>query len=49
VDTEKLKAERQLKHIQKISGLGKKTRNGSDLVHLLTTNTRAKKALDKEA
>ena len=49
VDTEKLKADRQLKHIQKISGVGKKSRESTELIHVVTANTRAKKALDKEA
>ena len=49
VDTDKLQAERQLKHIEKITGLSKKKRKSSDLIKVMTANTRAKKALDKEA
>jgi len=49
VDTDKLQAERQRKHIEKITGLGKKKRKSSDLINVMTANTRAKKALDKEA
>jgi carbon-monoxide dehydrogenase iron sulfur subunit len=49
IDTEKLKIERQLRHIEKISGLKKKSRKKSEMVNILTANTRAKKALDKEA
>jgi carbon-monoxide dehydrogenase iron sulfur subunit len=49
VDTDKLQAERQRKHIEKITGLGKKKRKSSDLINVMTANTRAKTALDKEA
>ncbi|HMK54941.1 MAG TPA: 4Fe-4S dicluster domain-containing protein [Methanobacteriaceae archaeon] len=49
VDAEKLRADRQLKHIEKISGMSKRSRRGSELMHVVTANTRAKKALDKEA
>ena len=49
VDTDKLQAERQRKHIEKITGLNKKKRKSSDLINVMTANTRAKKALDKEA
>jgi len=49
VDTERLQAERQRKHIEKITGLGKKKRKSSELINVMTANTRAKKALDKEA
>ncbi|MEG3224123.1 MAG: ferredoxin [Methanobacteriales archaeon Met13] len=49
VNTEKLKAKRQLAHIQKISGTSKGSRRGAELIHIVTANTRAKKALDKEA
>ncbi len=48
VDTDKLQAEKQRKHIEKITGLGKKKKS-SDLINVMTANTRAKKALDKEA
>jgi carbon-monoxide dehydrogenase iron sulfur subunit len=49
VDTDKLQAERQRKHIEKITGLSKKNRKSSDLINVMTANTRARKALDKEA
>ncbi len=49
VDTDKLQAKRQLEHIKKISGVKKRSHRGSDLVQIVTANTRAKKALDKEA
>lgn len=49
VDTDKLQAQRQLKHIEKITTLGKKKRKSSDFIKVMTANTRAKKALDKEA
>ncbi len=49
VDTERLQAERQRKHIEKITSLGKKKRKSSELINVMTANTRAKKALDKEA
>mgnify|MGYP003194649497 FL=1 len=48
VDSAKLQAEKQRKHIEKIMGLGKKKKS-SDLINVMTANTRAKKALDKEA
>jgi carbon-monoxide dehydrogenase iron sulfur subunit len=49
VDTAKLQAERQRRHIEKITGLGKKSRKSSNLIHVMTANSRAKKAVDKEA
>lgn len=49
VDTAKLQAERQRRHIEKITGLGKKNRKNSDLINVMTASTRAKKAVDKEA
>jgi anaerobic carbon-monoxide dehydrogenase iron sulfur subunit len=49
VDTAKLQAERQRKHIEKITGLNKKKRKGTDLINVMTANTRVRKALDKEA
>ncbi len=49
VDTDKLQAERQLKHIAKITGLSNKKRKSSDLVKIITANTRARKSLEKEA
>ncbi len=49
VDTAKLQAERQRKHIEKITGLSKKKRKRSDLINVMTANTRVQKALDKEA
>jgi len=48
VDTAKLQAERQRRHIEKITGLGKKSRKSSDLINVMTASTRAKKAVDKE-
>ena len=48
VDTAKLQAERQRRHIEKITGLGKKSRKRSDLINVMTASTRAKKAADKE-
>jgi carbon-monoxide dehydrogenase iron sulfur subunit len=49
VDTAKLQAERQRRHIEKITGLGKKNRKSSDLINVMTASTRARKAVDKEA
>jgi anaerobic carbon-monoxide dehydrogenase iron sulfur subunit len=49
VDTDKLQAERQRRHIAKITGLDKKKRKSSDLISVMTANTRVQKALDKEA
>ncbi|HII84639.1 MAG TPA: 4Fe-4S dicluster domain-containing protein [Methanobacterium subterraneum] len=48
VDTAKLQAERQRRHIEKITGLGKKSRKSSDLINVMTASTRANKAVDKE-
>jgi len=48
VDTEKMKLEKQAKHIEKLTGLGKKTKKRSEFVNVLTSNTRAKKALNRE-
>jgi len=46
VDTEKMKLEKQIEHIKKVSELGKKTKKeGSDILDLLTAKTRAKDAL----
>ncbi len=45
VDTEKMKMDKQAKHIEKISGLNKKTKKKTGLVDILTHNTRAKDAL----
>jgi carbon-monoxide dehydrogenase iron sulfur subunit len=45
IDTEKLKLEKQAKHIAKLSGVGKKSKQGSDIIHVLTAKTRAKSAL----
>ncbi len=47
VDTEKLKFEKQMKHIGKLSGIGKREK-GSKFINVLTANTRAKKALHRE-
>jgi carbon-monoxide dehydrogenase iron sulfur subunit len=49
VDTDKLQAERQLKHIEKMTSLGNKKKKSSDLIKVMTANTRAKKSLEKEA
>jgi carbon-monoxide dehydrogenase iron sulfur subunit len=46
VDTEKMKLEKQIKHIGKLSGIGKRNK-GSEFINVLTANTRAKKALHK--
>jgi anaerobic carbon-monoxide dehydrogenase iron sulfur subunit len=46
VDTEKLKLEKQKEHIEKLTGLGKKKKH-SQFVNILTSNTRAKKALNR--
>ncbi len=45
VDAEKMKLEKQAKHIQKISGINKKSKKKSGLVDVLTHSTRAKDAL----
>ena len=47
VDAEKMKLEKQRKHIEKLTGIGKK-KKGSEFIHVLTANTRAKKALHRE-
>jgi anaerobic carbon-monoxide dehydrogenase iron sulfur subunit len=49
VDTVKLQAERQRKHIEKITGIGKKNRKNLDLINVMTARTRAQKAAEKEA
>ncbi len=49
VDTDKLQAERQRRHIAKITDLDKKKRKSSDLINVMTANTRVQKVLDKEA
>ncbi len=46
VDTEKLKMEKQKQYLDKLSGVGKKKKQ-SQFVNILTTNTRAKKSLNK--
>lgn len=46
VDTEKLKLEKQKQYIEKLSGVGKKKKR-SQFVNVLTSNTRAKKVLNK--
>ena len=43
IDTEKLKLEKQAKHIAKLSGVGK-PKKGSDIMTVLTAKTRAKGA-----
>ncbi len=48
VDTELMKIERQKKHITRLSGLGKKKGQGTDLTKILTTNARTKKVFTKE-
>jgi carbon-monoxide dehydrogenase iron sulfur subunit len=46
VDTEKMKLEKQMEHIKKVSELGKKTKKeGLDILDILTAKTRAKDAL----
>lgn len=45
VDTEKMKMDKQAKHIEKIAGLNKKAKKKTVLVDILTHNTRAKDAL----
>lgn len=49
VDTEKLKTKRQLEHIEKITSIGKKKRKSTDLISVMTANTRARKSMEKEA
>ena len=46
VDPEKLKLEKQKQHIEKLTGPGKKKKR-SEFVNILTSNTRAKKALNR--
>ena len=46
VDTEKLKLEKQKQYIEKLSGVSKKKKR-SQFVNILTSNTRAKKVLNK--
>ena len=48
VDTEKMALEKQKKHIQKLTGIGKKTRKSPEFINVLTANSRAKKALNRE-
>jgi anaerobic carbon-monoxide dehydrogenase iron sulfur subunit len=48
VDTEKMALEKQKKHIQKLTGIDKKTRKSPEFINVLTTNSRAKKALNRE-
>lgn len=48
VDTEKMKLEKQKQHIDKLTGLGKKKKKGSEFINVLTANTRAKKAFHRE-
>ncbi len=45
VDPEKMKLEKQTRHIEKISGINKKSKKKSEFVNILTHNTRAKDAL----
>ncbi len=47
VDTEKLKLEKQKQHIEKLTGLGKK-RKKTQFINILTSKTRARKALYRE-
>lgn len=46
VDTDRLILEKQKQHIQKLTGLGKKKKR-SEFVNVLTSNTRAKKVLNR--
>jgi carbon-monoxide dehydrogenase iron sulfur subunit len=48
VDTERMKLDRQKQHIEKLSGLGKKKRKSTDMISILTANSRTKKVLHKE-
>jgi carbon-monoxide dehydrogenase iron sulfur subunit len=48
VDTEKMALEKQEKHIQKLTGIDKKTRKNPEFINVLTANSRAKKALNRE-
>lgn len=45
VDAEKMKLERQAKHIEKLSGISKKSKKKTGLVNVLTHGSRAKDAL----
>ena len=45
VDTEKMKLERQAKHLEKLSGIGKKSKKKTGIVNVLTHGSRAKDAL----
>jgi carbon-monoxide dehydrogenase iron sulfur subunit len=45
VDTEKMKLEKQAKHIEKIAGINKKKGKKTGLVNVLTHGSRAKDAL----
>ena len=48
VDTERMKLDRQKKHIEKLMGLGKKKRKTTDMISVLTASARTKKVLNKE-
>ncbi len=48
VDTERMKLDKQKQHIEKLSGLGKKKRKSTDMISILTANSRTKKVLHKE-
>ncbi len=47
VDAEQMKLEKQMKHIEKLTGISKK-KETSKFISILTANTRAKKALHRE-
>jgi carbon-monoxide dehydrogenase iron sulfur subunit len=47
IDPERMKLEKQKRHIEKLTGLGRK-KKGSEFINVLTANTRAKKALHRE-
>ncbi len=48
IDTEQMKVEKQKLHLDKISGLGKKKRKSTNMIGILTANSRTKKILQKE-
>jgi carbon-monoxide dehydrogenase iron sulfur subunit len=48
VDTERMKLDKQKQHIEKMMGLGKKKRKSTDLISVLTANSRTKKVFHKE-
>jgi anaerobic carbon-monoxide dehydrogenase iron sulfur subunit len=48
IDTEQMKVEKQKLHLDKISGLGKKKRKSTNMIGVLTANSRTKKVLQKE-